>query len=203
MKEDKSLRVRINLRLAQTEKAEDILRVNRYDAAGELISSPSAAYISGIVLHNVTPVINESLRARIAAGQIRKNSCAWLEGDLVAWAGRYRAKADGKLKRTLEEYRVRDVFNREAARAALAEGTKVGFNPKKFRHFYDMATKNIFLKAASATVCHWAFTVRDAEFRPRTEDDVVKDGVPPSDFEISDLPKGILTTWKRLEALGL
>ena len=198
---DVPLRVRINLRLAQTEKAENILRVNRYDREGRLVSSPSTAYVTGVVLHNVVPVVNEPLRAKIALGERFKTSCAWLEGDLAAWTGRYRGKADAQLKKALESLRCRDVFNDRAAREALEAGAKVGFNPKKFRVFYNVGTRDVFLEAASATVCHWQYSVHGARFRPMTGDDVEENGVPSSAYEISDLPKGILTTRNRLESL--
>jgi hypothetical protein len=199
-------RVRVNLRLAQTEKAENILRVNRY-RKGHLVSSASVAFATAVILKNVVPVINEAKCAHIGAGHRYKDSCAWLEGELVAWSGRLKDNVGRRYRKALEPLQRQDVFADKAGAAVrdLQEGTPLGFNPKKFRVFYERPAgapvAKVFERAAAATIYHWQFAVTDAQFRSVTPEDAVSGPAPVSDMEVHEIPKGIATTIKKLSEL--
>ena len=197
-------RVRINLRLVHTGRAENVLRVNKYDTAGNLVSSPPAAYAVYAILKNVVPVVQEEKRVRIASGASRKMPCAWLEGDLVAWNGRFQKAASTELRSVLRDLRRDDLmiyagsYRREFSRTVM-----VGFNPKKLKGFYTNEGRNIFEGAKMLYVCHWGYMAQGASLKPVTSADIVHNAVPASSTELKDVPKGVERTRERLEYLRL
>lgn len=86
------LRVRIHLNLAQPDRAESSIKVQ-----GEKGGWITLAYGHDLIMENVVPVVHTAAQKKIAETGGRKSPHAFLEGDLVSFAGRLRENTPSQM----------------------------------------------------------------------------------------------------------
>lgn len=201
-------RVRIHLRLPQPHLGENVIRLQVGSNPSD-IRFPAVAYAAAVLLKNVVPVVNEELRQKIEKGEISKTPCAFLEGDLVAWMGRFREKAP-PLHKAFLAASLNHALMQDALFRSLIGGEKcVGFNPKKMKFFYMVPPQglpvcDIFKGAESLAVLHWHYSA-SGDLRSREIHSADFTGIPatPSKTEIEGIKRGRNKTMVRLHELGL
>jgi len=164
-------KVRVHLRLSEPAKAESVLLFKRAGKNGKKVTFPVAAYAGSYVLKNVRPVFAEG--PCVKGNKASTAPGAWLEGDLVAWEGRFRKGIDPAIVAALSESKTKDLFNEvaETHRITLQEGPHIGSDPQKAKEFFEIPAEGeqirmAFVKAGSLVARHWQLAVRDAVFRP-------------------------------------
>jgi hypothetical protein len=200
-------RVRIHLRLPEAHKAEICLKLNNYDEAGCLKSSPHVANAKILILENITPIVDHQKRNKILQGKTGKTPCAFLEGEIVSWSGYFNKNAKAEHIKRLAEYKKQELSLSDKDKKLIEENSFVGFNPKKADFFYlveDGIIKSEFLKASRLIAVHWNFAVdQGAAFRSVNISRPLNMTAKFSKIENVDIPKGMEVSKRKLKSLGV
>ena len=165
MQVEKILRVRVNPR-RNPERADNIIWLNHYQPDGRLMASIPVAHAVSVIIDDVTPVIDEKLCARIAAGELDFKPFAFIEGNLRQWCGDYHEYTGQEDQECLERLRCANIFNREAQiTASLSAATRLEFNPRLSSGFFvnQDGHRETFRHARTALHHHWCCAVINPE----------------------------------------
>lgn len=202
-------RVRIHLNLKNPHAAESSIKLQQ-GAAGE--HWPTIAYADHILLRDVVPVVDEAKHRAIVAGGI-KMPMAFLEGELVAWSGRWRDTETLQHKELLRQQQQAIAGLKSTPQAmrpglaeAFADSNTLQYNPKKSAAFYwgppTAPPQQMFVRGARVAGVGWCFKAPNADITPMPPSNLVHQ-VRQTETERRDIPKGIKTTQRLLEDLDL
>lgn len=206
----KMLRVRVHLNLAQADNARSTIQMLN-EKTGRWIA---VGYADGLLLKNVKTVVNEKTAKKIASGKQRtKSPHAFIEGDLISWVGELREKCPSNILLTnLETFRVKTQTEQERFQESLKpvfnHNVQIGYNPKLAACFYKKpkTSKRPFFKFLSANrvaVCGWSYAAFETRMQVLKERELIKKPAAKTDFEKSEMAKGVKATKKRKQSWGL
>lgn len=199
------MRVRIHLNLARSENAETTIRMYNPSTGGW----PTVGYAESIVLENITPIVSDVIAHRIATGDLKhKTPHAFLEGDLVSWAGTVSNRpANNDLQDQINQKRIDANQNVVTPfQSVFNHACFVGYNPKFASCFYRHQSKkedivDRFISAHTLVACGWLFFADGAVFNAMVPGDYIASQPSASDFEKSTIPKGFEISRKRMRSL--
>lgn len=196
------MRVRVHLNLAEPKTAETVVKV-RSPRGGWV----TVAYAQEVVLTNAEPVVDHELRERVRSGALKKTPHAFIDGDLVAWRGRWRDKAPSDLQRAIASERA---TQGPLPRAAASDRRPIGYNPRSASCFYAVPEtagappSERFVRADRLHAIGWAYGATGGVFVPTTAADLCapEDRARTSVFERIARAQGRETTQRLLNEGG-
>lgn len=186
------MRVRIHLNLAEPQRAESAVKVQSPQGGWVTV-----AYAQDLHLTDAVPVVDHRLREQVRLGRIKKVPHAFIEGNLVAFRGRWRDKAPPHLKALARPH------HQATPLPPVVSGQPVGYNPRVATCFYATVPDHDpakltdrFVAAGHLRAVGWAFFVEKATFVPLTPADrcAPEDRARTSAFEKEALVQGWTTT---------
>lgn len=188
------LRVRIHLNLAQPDRAESSIKVQSENGGWITL-----AYGHDLIMENVVPVVHTATQKKIAETGGRKSPHAFLEGDLVSFAGRLRANTPAQMdkkKLILSKLKTDD---RPSLTRDFNTAASINYNPRFASCFYqDQQNKDDIdqklISAKRLIVRGWTFRTIKPVFKAFEENDRVQDYkksmAQSSEFERLALKRG-------------
>jgi hypothetical protein len=189
------MRARIHLNLAEPKLAESAVKIQ--SPGGGWVT---VAYAQEVLLDQAEPVVDHALREQVRLGNIKKVPHAFIEGELVAFRGRWRDKAPPGLKARVAGLQVKESLSNDRA-----ERRQVGYNPRVAACFYATVPDHDpaklterFVRAARLQAVGWGFFAEGGTFAPLAPADrcAPADLRRTSAFEKEALAQGWDTTLK-------